>query len=69
MHYLAPNYIGPNHLNHMDIANRNLSIPNALFGNDENILLPYLMAHMYIYKKVPIICSRKKHTACINMTI
>ncbi|KAF9423713.1 hypothetical protein HW555_001039 [Spodoptera exigua] len=36
MNVFVPNYIGPNHLSHLDIVNRNLSIPNALFGSDNN---------------------------------
>uniref|UniRef100_A0A2H1VI07 SFRICE_033666 n=1 Tax=Spodoptera frugiperda TaxID=7108 RepID=A0A2H1VI07_SPOFR len=36
MHYLVPNYIGPSHINHTDIVNRNLSISNAVFGNEQN---------------------------------
>lgn len=33
--YLVPNNLGPNHMTHGDVVNRNLSIPNSLFANSD----------------------------------
>ncbi|XP_035452082.2 uncharacterized protein LOC118277412 [Spodoptera frugiperda] len=49
MHYLVPNYIGPSHINHTDIVNRNLSIPNAVFGNEQNRPAIAIFDGTYIY--------------------
>lgn len=47
---MVSRYLGPNHITHIDIVNRNLSIPNALFGNTlENRPAIAIFDGTYIY--------------------
>ena len=61
--YLVPNYIGLNHMTHMDIVNRNLSIPNALFSNENRPAIAIFDGtYVYLQKSSNYLFQKKTYS-------
>lgn len=57
---LVPNNLGINHITRAQISERNLIIPNGLFGGENR--QPIIISDgTYVYKRPQIICTKKIH--------